>query len=266
MPQWRKLHAKIVDSLDVNEMPDDFTRLTWTLLPLALDSEGRAHDDPSWVRAKLHPMRRDVTLEMIEAALCWYAERGMIFRYEVNGRHYFHVPTFGIYQGKTDREAASVIPEPVKRTRKTAKTTLPETPKSRSGVTHEPVRTGSSLDVDVDSDADTEEKREDAKGAHPRRADPVFDAIVEVCAVDLSIEGSGPSVGKVATALKKASPPYSGEEIIAWGKLQGWRSSPPTVWQLKQGVSTIRHRGVNGNGSGKYDALLASLEVPDGNA
>src|SRR5258708_24074103 len=103
MPQWRKLHAKIVESEDVNEMPDDFTRLTWTLMPIALDSEGRAQDDASLIRSKLHPKRRDVSLEMIESAMCWYAERGMLNRYEANGRHYFHVPTFKLYQGKTDR-------------------------------------------------------------------------------------------------------------------------------------------------------------------
>lgn len=240
MPQWRKLHVKITESQDVNDMPDDFTRFTWTLLPIALDSEGRAQDDASLIRSKLHPLRRDVTLEMIEAALCWYAERGMIFRYEVGGRHYFSVPTFKHYQGKTDREAASVIPEPTRRKRGPAPTTLPATVKSQSGPTQELVQTGSTLDVDVDSDA--EEKRKDSAAPPPRPRDPVFDAIVEVCALDLTIQGVGGSVGKVATALKKASPPYSSEEILAWGKEQAWRSSPPTVWQLKQGVCTIRRK------------------------
>lgn len=41
MPKYRKLWIKTVESHDINEMPDDFTRLLWVLLPLGLDSEGR---------------------------------------------------------------------------------------------------------------------------------------------------------------------------------------------------------------------------------
>ena len=41
MPKYRKLHTKTVESLDLNEMPDDLTRLMWVLLPLALCREGR---------------------------------------------------------------------------------------------------------------------------------------------------------------------------------------------------------------------------------
>lgn len=36
MPQWRKLHTKSLDSLDINDMPDDFCRVLWLMLPLAL--------------------------------------------------------------------------------------------------------------------------------------------------------------------------------------------------------------------------------------
>lgn len=247
MPQWRKLHAKIVESEDVNQMPDDFTRLAWTLMPIALDCEGRAQDDASLIRSKLFPKRRDVSLEMIEEAQSWYAERGMIIRYEVNGRHYFCVPTFKLYQGKTDREAASTIPEPVKRQRRKVESGLTANPQSRSGLGHEQVQTGSTLDSD--SEEIQIEKREESAAAPGHRRDPVFDAIVDVCGIDTTIPGAGGAVGKVAAALKKASPPYTAEEIMAWGQEQAWRSSPPTVWQLKQGVSTIRRKKGPGTAS-----------------
>lgn len=111
MPQWRKLHVKILDSLDVNGLPDDFHRLSWVLLPLCLDSEGRGLDDATWLRSKLFPLRRDVTPEMIEQFMVCVTQRGMIERYEVDGRHYFQVPTFHKYQA-TDRETRSIIPAP----------------------------------------------------------------------------------------------------------------------------------------------------------
>jgi len=52
MPQWRKFYVKTVDSLDINDMPDDFTRLLWILLPLGLDCEGRGIDNPAWINPK----------------------------------------------------------------------------------------------------------------------------------------------------------------------------------------------------------------------
>ena len=61
MPRYRKLHVKTVESLDINDMPDDFTRLMWVLLPLGLCREGRGIDNPAWIKSKLFPMRLDVS-------------------------------------------------------------------------------------------------------------------------------------------------------------------------------------------------------------
>jgi hypothetical protein len=112
MPRYRKLHAKVCESLDVQEMPDDFTRLLWVLLPLALDREGRGLDNPAWLKAKVMPLRLDVTPERVGAALDWFAQREMIARYQVRSRAYFWVPTFAHYQGDTARESASEYPAP----------------------------------------------------------------------------------------------------------------------------------------------------------
>lgn len=113
MPRYRKLHVKATESLDINEMPDDFTRLLWVMLPLGLDSAGRGIDNPAWVKAKIMPLRADVTHTMIEGALTWFAVRGMIERYQVGGRAFFWLPTFAHYQGDTRKEAASEYPAPL---------------------------------------------------------------------------------------------------------------------------------------------------------
>lgn len=110
MPQYRKLHVKSVESLDINDMPDDFTRLLWVLLPLGLDAEGRGLDNMSWIKSKVMPLREDVTPAMLEAAMKWYQERKMIERYEVDGRLFFTIPTWHIYQGDTARETKSNYP------------------------------------------------------------------------------------------------------------------------------------------------------------
>ena len=112
MPKYRKLYVKVVESLDVQDMPDDFTRLLWVFLPLGLCQEGRGIDNAGWVKSKLFPLRLDVTLEMIEAAMDWLDERQMIHRYSVDGRDYFCIPneTWHRYQGNTTREAVSEYP------------------------------------------------------------------------------------------------------------------------------------------------------------
>lgn len=112
MPQFRSLHTKITQSFDVNDMPDDFTRLTWTWLPLALDGEGRGIYNASWVKARIYPLREDVTNAMVLDALEWFVSRGMIVTYEVDGRKYFYSTTFKEYQRGTDKEARSVLPAP----------------------------------------------------------------------------------------------------------------------------------------------------------
>jgi len=112
MPQYRKLYVKSVESLDINDMPDDFTRLLWVLLPLGLDAEGRGLDNMSWIKSKVMPLREDVTPAMLEAAMKWYQNRGMIIRYDAGGRKYFTIPTWHIYQGDTTRETKSNYPSP----------------------------------------------------------------------------------------------------------------------------------------------------------
>jgi hypothetical protein len=156
MPQWRKLHVKAVESLDINDMPSDFERLLWVLLPLGLDREGRGLDNPSWIKSKIMPLRLDVTIDMVSQAMNWYEERGMIVRYEVNERRYFYVPTFSRYQS-TDREAPSDFPAPLaEEPEESEDEETPEQLGSSSRASHEQVVSGSGLDIDEEEDIDRE--------------------------------------------------------------------------------------------------------------
>jgi len=114
-------------------------------------------DNTSWLKSRLFPLREDVTGEMIEAAMVWYTRRGMVERYEVEGRRYFWLPTFGHYQGNTSREAESAYPppptpEPVE----TDAAPSPEQVESRSRVGHEQVMSKSCSDADEDTDEDVD--------------------------------------------------------------------------------------------------------------
>jgi len=104
MPTWRKLHTKTVESLDINDMPDDFTRLIWVMMPLALDREGRGLASERWIKEKLLPLRSDVTYRMIEAAMDWFFDHDLLELCSVDGLDdYFVMPGFAQHW-PTERE------------------------------------------------------------------------------------------------------------------------------------------------------------------
>lgn len=160
MPQWRKLHVKTIESFDVNEMPDDFHRLLWVMLPLALCRAGRGVYNPSWVKAKVMPLRDDVSMQQIETAMGWFAQRGMLIPYTVDGRDFFHVPTWEQYQGNTSKEADSIYPAPPPNCPETFSTSNSEPLQTYSRPTPDLLRSKSGTDSDADSDA--EERRGEA--------------------------------------------------------------------------------------------------------
>lgn len=155
MPQYRKLYTKTTYSLDFNDMPDDFTRLFWVLLPCGLSSDGTCLAHPGYIRSKVFPLRSDVTDKMIYNALGWFSAHDMIRYYKVAGHEYLWMVNFAKYQGKTDKEAKSdfpPVPEAV------IKCTEPEPPpvQTYSRPTPELVQSESSTDADADADTDSE--------------------------------------------------------------------------------------------------------------
>lgn len=138
MAQYRAIHTKVIQSFDFNEMPDDFTRLTWVLLPLGVDSEGRGIYNGSWIKSKLYPMRDDITGARILEAMEYYIVHGMVVRYSVDGRDYFYIVNFKKYQRGLEKETKSVIP-------------TPELVESNSGVSQELVESNSSLNANANT-------------------------------------------------------------------------------------------------------------------
>jgi hypothetical protein len=152
MPQYRKLSTRTPESFDFNDLSDDFTRLTWVLLPLVSCKDGRGIDIPGWLIGRLYPLRQDVTPVMIESAMADFAARGMVQRYSVNGRNYYQIVNWAKYQGNTDKEGPSPYP-------------AYELVGSYSGVGRELGESKSPLDADADADANV-----DAEAARPAPA------------------------------------------------------------------------------------------------
>lgn len=132
-PTYRQLHTKTLDSYDFNEMPDDFTRVVWLLLPLISDSEGRGIYNPTWIKSKMFPIRSDVNSDQLQKCFEWFSEREMIKIYKVQGREYYYISKWKHYQRGTEKEAKSLLPCP------------PELVKSYSGVDQELVGVAESV-------------------------------------------------------------------------------------------------------------------------
>jgi len=164
MPQWRKLHTKITESLDFHDIPDDTSRLIWALLPLVLCREGRGIYSGPWLKSKLFPLRDDITGAEVFDRFQWFVERGMVVAYEVEGREYFYVPTFAGHQGNTTREAESNYPAPPEWVETDSADDGPEV-ESRSRVNHELVMSRSIPDSDSDADSDIDAEAEESGGA-----------------------------------------------------------------------------------------------------
>lgn len=111
MPQWRKFHLKTIDSLDVNAMPDDFSRYQWALLSLIVDKEGRGIYKGSWLKSKMYPMRDNISVAKIMKSMEWCFDRGMIGIYSENGQEYFYIIRWHEYQDTT-KEGRSQLPQP----------------------------------------------------------------------------------------------------------------------------------------------------------
>lgn len=137
MPTWRKLQIKSLDSIDINTLPDDTSRLFWNNLILIGDKEGRGLLNGAWLRSKTFPLRDDLSPELLISYMWQFEQLGMITIYEVDERKYYEICNWHDYQS-TEKEAKSNYPP------------VSEPVKSWSGVSQELGKNKSGLDIDVD--------------------------------------------------------------------------------------------------------------------
>lgn len=153
MPKYRQIHIKILESDDFNDMPDDFTRLVWVLLPCVLDREGRGKNNIQWMKSKMFPQRKDIDDNKLADAFSWFINHDMIVLYVAENKPLFYIPTWKKYQTGTEREAPSILPGPEPEITQ-------ELLATNSGVTHELLTTNSAplvVDVDIVNAIDIEE-------------------------------------------------------------------------------------------------------------
>lgn len=87
MPRIRSVHPDIVDDEVVAEL-SPYAFRTWVMLWTHLDDAGRGVDSPKLWAGKLYPLNDKMTEERVEKDLTELEERGLLVRYEVDGRRY----------------------------------------------------------------------------------------------------------------------------------------------------------------------------------
>ena len=246
MPQYRKLYTKSVESLDIAKMPDDFTRLTWLMLPLVCCREGRGMDYPTWLRSKLYPLRQDVTDDMVQDAFDWFASNGMIVRYQVDGRRYFYIKTWFEYQGNTSKETASIYPGP-------------ELVKSSAGVTPELVESKSRVGlplVNMNNESESEDEVE-SESVEPFRI--LFDAFLEATGISELMLVGHKAVDEINGKWIPSN--VTPEEVRnAARQLQDKNYSITGPWSLTNTINMLR----SGKKSSANKPLSEKYKLPDG--
>lgn len=106
----RSVHPKICESEDLIDLPAEMER-TYVRLWTHCDDDGRAKDNPLLIKAAIFPLHQDMTAEVVDRHLAELARRGLIRRYEVEGKRYLAVVKWAEYQ-KPQKKRPSVLPEP----------------------------------------------------------------------------------------------------------------------------------------------------------
>lgn len=87
MPRIRSIHPDICDDDTVAEL-SPYAFRTWVLLWTHLDDKGRGIDSPKLWAGKLYSLNDKMTAERVEKDLTELEERGLLVRYEVDGKRY----------------------------------------------------------------------------------------------------------------------------------------------------------------------------------
>ena len=230
MTKYRKLHTQILESPDFTEMPDDFTRVTWVLLMLVLDSKGRGVDSARAMQSKIYPTREDVSIEQVQIALDYFADHGMITRYQAKGRRYFYQTNFEKYQGDTRKEAASLYPDPVIETNDDTQE-LGESSASASQELGESKSASYSYsDADSYSHADTTTNTETDAEALP--AEPPVATIADVFSLFAKLDPRRQVTAIQADDLKDLFEEHGGERLV-FAIHEASTHSAPTLAYIK---------------------------------
>lgn len=135
MARIRSVSPDLCVSETMAELPATLER-TFVRLWTHCDDDGRCVDNPRLIKAAIYPLHDAITAPVLEGELAALADAGLILRYEVNGKRYLLVRSWGQYQHPKN-PAKSKCPPPADTPEPTPTPALPQ-----DGVSHPPLEFG----------------------------------------------------------------------------------------------------------------------------
>jgi hypothetical protein len=179
-------------------------RWTFAGLPGYCDDEGRALDDVRLIKAELYPLDDDMTSRKLEHHLTTIAANGPLCRYEVEGKRYLHLTSFGEHQ-RVNRPTPSRLPPcPIHEQGVSTHGTVtePSPPRAQARVPAEQGREGN-REKEGSSEQGTRAPRDPA-GGHPAQA--LLDEHQALTARPLANGSAAALLGHISEALDRATP------------------------------------------------------------
>jgi hypothetical protein len=213
---WAKIYIEVIDDPKMGLLPDSLWRRVIEMILLAKKS-----DRDGWLPGVMEmSWSLRMTTEKLETDLAELSKIGIV---ELKDGNWFLTN----FSKRQDAESPTErVREFRKRSRNADETSREETRLRQ----------------------DTDKTRQDEESS--RKRDLLFDAICAVCMIDPKVKGNGAKIGKARAALSDSEPPYSADEILAfgaWWNSDDWRrkKGPPSVWKLTEQIGIVR----NGNGN-----------------
>lgn len=117
MPRIRSVHPEICEDITLAEV-SAYAERTFVRLWTHLDDEGRGVDEPKLLKARLYPLHDSMTVERVEKDLAELEAKGLLQRYEVDGKRYLSAKPQAWHQWqKPQRRKPSKLPAPSRTSR-----------------------------------------------------------------------------------------------------------------------------------------------------
>lgn len=162
MPRIRSVHPSICEDETLSEV-SAYAERTFVRLWTHLDDEGRATDSPRLWKARLYPLHDSVTSERVEKDLSELEEKGLLQRYEVEGKRFLRAkPEAWKRWQRPQRPTPSQIPVP---------SAMDTRARRERAATSPPVVEGSGGETGEDNGGEGESEGEGRVGLVPDLAD-----------------------------------------------------------------------------------------------
>ena len=174
MPRIRSIHPDACDSEKLSELSDSAERTFFRLLTHT-DDDGRGEDRPKLLAAKLYPLHDGKDAGTVNADLDELQTVGLLTRYCVNGKRYYTIPTFRDWQNPR-HPTASKLPSPDEADPETNGSSTAKRGRATAKRRKAPAGVGGGVG---------EGEQTLAPAKPPREPDPIFEALIDACGLDI---------------------------------------------------------------------------------